>query len=146
MKVEFFDSVEEADARLRQAMKAADAKVRPWQTAIGPGDCFVADSGEEGLLVFGKVLEAYNEPHLQHYRLCRCYSVACPEGEVGDVHVSTILCVIDRGVFELARQHGWDVEEGLRPHSACRTVVERGRPHIGQYSAPVASRLPRPVL
>jgi len=115
MKVEFFDSVEEADARLREAMKAADAKVRPWQTAIGPGDCFVADSGEEGLLVFGEVLEAYAEPHLQHYRLCRCYSVACPEGEVGDVHVSTILCVIDRGVFELARQHGWDMEEGQRP-------------------------------
>ena len=115
MKVEFFDSVEEADARLREAMKAADARVRPWQAAIGPGDCFVADSGEEDLLVFGEVLEAYAEPHLKHYRLCRCYSAACPEGEVGDVHVSTMLCVIDRGVFELARQHGWDVEEGQRP-------------------------------
>lgn len=31
------------------------------------------------------------EPRLKHYRFCRCFSVACPEGELGDVHVSVVL-------------------------------------------------------
>jgi len=135
MKVEFFDSAEEANARLREAMKAADAKVRPWQAAIGPGDCFVADSGEEGLLVFGEVLEAYAEPHLKHYRLCRCYSVACPEGEVGDVHVSTILGWVCRECFERLRQAGWSMEAGLRPRSAC--PMKKGeRPATEKFENP----------
>ena len=57
MEVEFFDSLEEAQARLRQAMEAADARVKPWQAAVKVGDCFIADGGEEDLVVFGEVLE-----------------------------------------------------------------------------------------
>jgi hypothetical protein len=33
MEVEFFDSLEAAQARLREAMEAADARVKPWQAA-----------------------------------------------------------------------------------------------------------------
>jgi hypothetical protein len=40
MEVEFFDSLEAAQARLRQAMEAADARVKPWQAAVKVGDCF----------------------------------------------------------------------------------------------------------
>jgi hypothetical protein len=122
MKVEFFDSLEEAQQRLRQAMEAADARVKMWQAAVKVGDCFIADGGEEGLLVFGEVLEGYQEPHLQHYRFCRCYSVACPEGELGDVHISTILNWICRECFERLRQRGWQMEAGQRPRSACRLM------------------------
>jgi len=125
MKVESFDSLEAAQQRLREAMEAADARVRPWQAAVGVGDCFVTDcGGEEGFLIFGEVLKGYGEERLRHYRLCRCFSVACPEGEVGDVHVSTILAVVSREVFELARQHGWDVEEGQQPPSSRRKKQE----------------------
>ena len=108
MEVEFFASAEEAMARLRQTMKAADARVRPWQAALKPGDCFIADGGEPGLLVFGEVLEGYEEPHLKHYRFCRCFSVACQEGEVGDVHVSTVLALVGREFFEAMREQGWE--------------------------------------
>jgi len=146
MEVEFFDSLEEAQARLHQAMEAADARVRPWQAAVKIGDCFIADGGEEGLPVFGEVLEAYAEPHLRHYRLCRCYSVACPEGEVGDVHVSTILCRVSRAFFEAMRQAGWRMEAGQRPRSACRTMEGGGRPFFrkqkGVFSRP-SSTAPR---
>jgi len=138
MEVEFFDTLEEAQARLREAMEAADGKVKPWQAAIGPGDCFVADSGEEDLLVFGEVLEGYTEPHLQHYRFCRCYSVACPEGELGDVHVSTVLCLVSRAFFEAMRQAGWQMEAGQRPRSACR-VKEGERPAAGEVRAGITS-------
>ena len=138
MEVEFFDSLEEAQARLHQAMEAADARVKPWQAAVKIGDCFIADGGEEGLPVFGEVLEAYAEPHLRHYRLCRCYSVACPEGEVGDVHVSTILAVVSRVFFEAMRQEGWQMEAGQRPRSACR-MMEEGRPAAGEAGADITS-------
>ena len=140
MKVESFDSLEAAQQRLREAMEAADARVRPWQAAVGVGDCFVTDcGGEEGFLIFGEVLKGYGEERLRHYRLCRCFSVACPEGEVGDMHVSTILCVIDRGVFELARLHGWDVEEGQRPPSARWTTEGNMATGVG-LPGPAAGR------
>ena len=106
MKVEFFDTAEAAAEALTEAMKAADARVVWWQAQVKPGDCFMSDSGE-GFPVFGEVLEGYREKHLQDYRFCRCYSVACPEGELGDVHVSTILCRVSRGLFERLREQGW---------------------------------------
>jgi len=33
-------------------------------------------------------------------RICYCFSVACPEGEKSDVHVSVITEVIGREAFE----------------------------------------------
>jgi len=126
MHVEFFHSLEEAQARLRQAMEAADARVKPWHSAVKVGDCFIVDGGGENLLVFGEVLEGYAEAHLRHYRFCRCFSVACPEGEVGDVHVSTVLCLVSQRFFEAMRQEGWQMEAGQRPRSSCRMIRNRG--------------------
>jgi hypothetical protein len=115
-----------AQARLRQAMEAADARVKPWQAAVKIGDCFIADSGEEDLFVFGEVLEGYQEAHLRHYRFCRCLSVACPEGDAGDVHVSTVPCCVSRAFFEAMRQAGWQMEAGQRPRSACWKKEAKG--------------------
>lgn len=42
------------------------------------------------------------------YIFCRCYSVAEPRGELGDVHVSRMI-PIPQEVFELARSHGWQI-------------------------------------
>jgi hypothetical protein len=114
MEVEFFDSHEAAAKRLRQAMEAADARVTPWQAALRPGECILSIV-EDGLVVFGEVLEGYREPHLKHYRFCRCFSVACPEGELGDVHVSTVACRISREEFELARASEWEAAAGGNP-------------------------------
>ena len=94
--------------RLAEAMKADDAWALPWQTRVNPGDCFMSDSGE-GFPVFGEVLESYREKRLQHYRFCRCYSVVCPEGELGDVHVSTILCLVSRALFERLKEVGGEL-------------------------------------
>jgi len=105
MKVEFFATHEEAMARLEEARKAADARVRPWQAALKPGERFIYLA--EGLLIFGEVLQAYEEPRLKHYRFCRCYSAACPEGELGDVHVSVVLAPVSRRFFEAMREQGW---------------------------------------
>ena len=109
MEVEFFDTMEEAMEHLEEARKAADARVQPRQAAVKPGDCFI-NEGPDDPVIFGEVLEGYDEERLQHYRFCRCFSVACPEGELGDVHVSTIVRVISREVFEEARGKGWVLE------------------------------------
>ena len=105
-KVEFFGSMEEAMQRLEEARKAADARVKPWQADARPGDCFVYFN-EDDLLIFGEVLERYDQHGMQHYRFCRCYSVACPQGELGDVHVSVVWQFVSREEFEQARQVGW---------------------------------------
>ena len=64
------------------------------------------------------------EAYLRHYRFCRCFSVACPEGEVGDVHVSAVLCLVSRAFFEAMRREGWQMEAGQRPRSSCRKKEE----------------------
>jgi len=33
--------------------------------------------------------------------------VACPEGELGDVYVSTIQCLVSRALFERLKEQGW---------------------------------------
>ena len=116
MEVEFFATHEEAMARLEEARKAADARVKPWQAALKPGDRFI--NLAEDLVIFGEVLETYEEPRLKHYRFCRCFSVACPEGELGDVHVSTIAAVVSRAFFEGMREKGWEAESSQPARSA----------------------------
>jgi len=81
MEIEWFATAEEAEDRLAQAMKAADARVQPWQVedapwraAIKPGDCFVMASGD-GFLIFGEVLEE-GEPGRSKTRLWRAAALS----------------------------------------------------------------------
>lgn len=108
VEFEAFDSLEDLFKRMDEARRAADARVQPWQAAIKPGDYFKRDSGY-GFPIYGHVQqeESPREPELRHYRFCHCFSVACTEGEYGDVHVSTIDTLIRQELFEEARQRGW---------------------------------------
>jgi hypothetical protein len=100
MNITFYDSTEEMLDALADAMESADEKVKPWQAKIKKGDCFWQGT-EYGFLIYGKVLKKpYREEHLRHYRLCKCYSDACPEGEMGDVHTSIIGGLLTREEFE----------------------------------------------
>lgn len=108
MQFEAFDSFDDMMERLQQAMRAADARVHEWQAAITSDDYFLYDS-RHGFPIYGQVLEQYGleQPHLRHYRFCKCHSIACPEGELGDVHVSSIEQILSEAEFEEARQEGW---------------------------------------
>ena len=110
----------------------------PGMSPGAPGLVHPSVSREEDLAVFGEVLEGYTEAHLRHYRFCRCHSVACPEGELGDVHVSTVLCLVSRAFFEAMRQEGWQMEAGPLPRSACRKK-EGERPAAGEARADITS-------
>ena len=106
MLVKFYDSWEEMIEDEDRARKEADRRTKDWQKKVKPGDYFVTDSGY-GFPIFGKVLEKYKEKELDNYRFCDCYSSACPEGEKGGVHVSTILSVINEEIFEFYRKREW---------------------------------------
>lgn len=97
--MEFFDSVEEMFEAERKAQEAANARTKDWQKQIKVGDCF-RESTPYGFDIYGEVLEGYEEEHLQNYRFCYCFSVACPEGERGDVHVCQVTELISRSEFQ----------------------------------------------
>ena len=109
MESEGFDSLEEMMQRMQEQMKAADARVQPWQAEIKPGQYFIHGT-QYGFDIYGNVLETYQEEHMKHYRFCKCHSIACPEGELGDVHVSVIGRTLSQDQFSEAREQGWNPE------------------------------------
>lgn len=117
MEFQGFDSWEEMQDAINKAREQADTRVRPWQAAIRPGNYFVQGT-EYGFCIFGVVLESDDEflqsEQGRHFRFCNCFSVACPDGEAGDVHVSVIGKVITEEVFNRYRDKGWVVEDGDR--------------------------------
>jgi len=100
LKVETCDSIEALLKVQELAEKAADQRVQGWQAQVKEGDCFIQRT-PDGLEIFGEVLG----PGLggKNWRKCRCYSLGCPEGEVGSVHVSQMNDLIDRERFKSVR-------------------------------------------
>lgn len=102
MSVTFYDNFEDMMEALDEAREAADANVKDWQKELKKGDCFLQFT-DYGFDIYGEVLEEYDketDPHMEHYRFCKCYSPAVPYGELGDVHVSVIAGKISEQAFE----------------------------------------------
>ena len=91
---------------------AADARIKPTQTRIKAGQFFINMRYGSELPIFGEVLETqeglYKEEHMRNYRLTRAFSKACPEGEMGDTHVSEVAAIIDSRLFEFYQKNHWD--------------------------------------
>ena len=71
-----------------------------------PDDCENEEQRAEYLYEAGM----YSQPHMKHYRSARNYSFIVPGGELGDVHVSTLLMPITIDVWNRARALGWRVD------------------------------------
>jgi len=114
LAIETVESIEGLVIAERRAVESADARVKEWQRQITVGDCFwILES--DGLEIFGEVIGDYNTlPHRRNFRECRCYSAACPEGEVGDTHhVATMTARMHRADFEMIKRlFGMAVAEG----------------------------------
>jgi hypothetical protein len=92
---------------LSQAMQEADDKVKSWQSEIKKGDCFWQDT-EYGFNIYGEVLKnAYRQRSLKNHRFVKAYSLACFDGELGDIHLSVVSKIITKEQFEEARKNGW---------------------------------------
>jgi hypothetical protein len=92
---------------LSQAMQEADEQVKPWQAEIKKGDYYMQKT-KYGFNIYGEVLKnAYRQKNLRYYRFVKAYSLACSDGEMGDVHLSVITKIISKEQFEEARKNGW---------------------------------------
>ncbi len=107
MSIYAFDDFEDLFAQMRRDQAKADLCVEVWQAAITTGD-YVARPGP-GFMIYSEVLEN-PEPRrcsLKHYRFTTSYSIACPSGELGDIHVSTIERQLAEQEFQRLREQGW---------------------------------------
>ena len=109
MPIEEFDDLEDLFEQMRRNQQAADSKVEDWQRQIKPRDYFRRYS-PHGFYIYGEVLDEAEsrEPGLENYRLIRGYSLACHNGEMGDIHVSTVEKILTEEEFEEARRRGWE--------------------------------------
>jgi len=103
VQIQTFDSFEEMQDAERKARTKADSQVQWWQARVRKGDCFKQWT-EYGFYIFGEVLEEYEEEYLKNYRFCDCFSEGCPEGEIGDVHVSQITALISKDELEAVKK------------------------------------------
>jgi hypothetical protein len=126
-KIQMFESVEAMFAEIETQRSAADARMQPWQQALKAGDFVLRYEPSEHLLIWGAlrdpveddrecgadedelvyVRDLYASPHMVGFRAGRHYSVIVPDGEIGDIHVSTVLCKLTQTQFDAARAAHW---------------------------------------
>jgi len=105
------DSLDDMFAEMARAEDAANARITPAQEALRDDHTATRYFARAvyDIVVYGEVPPA-SDPDLRArgYLTGTAYSIACPEGESGDTHVS--VCIpIGRPVFEMAREHDWPV-------------------------------------
>lgn len=134
MRVQSFTSYEDMLKAIREAHEAAELRVQEWQKSFQIGDFFVRPMPEYDLVIYGEILDpskpaespekysaedlelireeakVYDEPHMKGMKFCRCFSVACEYGELGDTHISVMAAKISKEVFEAARSSGWPTD------------------------------------
>ena len=132
MTITSFDTLEDVFSAMEADLKVANANVEEWQSKLVPGDFFIRFV--DGIPIFCRVLDPalpvypdstlnsdelaelkeealwYAEPHMQSFRFCYTYSQFCPEGELGDVHVSTASLKIHSNDFLAAKELGWKLQ------------------------------------
>ena len=106
--IEPFDDFDEIMNTLQRRMEEADSHVAPWQSKITAGQYFKRYC-PLGFYIYGEILkeEEPREDHLKHYRLCKAYSIACLQGEMGDIHISKVNSLISKEEFDAVQKRGW---------------------------------------
>lgn len=118
MKVVAFESFEDLAKYIssnEEAAKLAAGQRDGLLKALTHGTYFVSVLPEEQLVIFGKVEQSeypeddagIAESRNRGYIFGRCYSVACPEGELGDTHITNVTTKISEAVFNRAKANGW---------------------------------------
>lgn len=126
MRIISFEDVDDVFKYLRERTEDAATRVQPWQSELKPGDYYLrlVQEGDVVIAVYGEILEPeydpedgpnlYNTPSMRDYRFSRSFSVGCPSGELGDVHVSTVGKKLSPTQFNLAAQWGWPSDARVR--------------------------------
>jgi hypothetical protein len=91
------------------AQQAAAEQIQPWQRELKPGDFFYRNH-PCGVTIFGEVLPVdadEADEQMPDYRFVRAYSQVLPEGEMGEIHISTVAGVLTAEDFAAAKARGW---------------------------------------
>jgi hypothetical protein len=108
MEFKTYDSLEDMFSAMEMYRQRADQSVQPFQAKAKPGDHYLQESAF-GFSIYGKILDdpEPRPPRLENYRFVEAYSVACPKGELGDLHVASIDRIITYDEFLYAKACGW---------------------------------------
>lgn len=116
-KAYVIDDIDDFFRAEQMAQGFAAAKIKPWQRDLKPGDHFVRFSN--GIAIYSKVMPIFEEDAEgeetdveksqadSDFRFTKSYSAACPDGELGDVHISTVFKQITEGEFKSFQSRGW---------------------------------------
>jgi len=86
--------------------------------------CYGDEPDADDLAEFAYVEQSTRLRYDRGYRFGTAYSVACPEGELGDTHVSAMMPLDDED-FEVFRSAGWDPGESSGGLQLCYEVYIR---------------------
>lgn len=121
--IKVMSSHEELIEHIRDVREALDSiPVQSWQNAMTYGDCFVQLVGGELDIpcdIYGEIIKSEYEEDIAalaktpKIRLCKCYSVLCPEGEYGNIHIGTMTLKLSRETFNTAKELGWPAMEAI---------------------------------
>jgi len=125
-----FNSIEELFSSIEKQRELADHQITNAQNSIKPGDKVIRIT--PGLAIYGEILDPLKEeiPYYDFkesfdvaewdrmkqkftglwktsYRYGRFYSPRCSEGELGNIHLSTIHVLISEDDFKRAKKAGW---------------------------------------
>jgi len=119
MSVYAFDSTDELLAHMEASQAAADKAAESHHIKVEDvkhGDYVISVREDQGVVIFGEVFEhtAYPEDaedivdsRKRGYIFGRWYSVMCPEGELGDTHITQVTMKITKEAFKLVQSNGW---------------------------------------
>jgi len=122
-----FDNLDGLFKAMEVQRKAADSRVKPFQKDIKPGNFYL--QLVEDMAIYGEVLpdpsevSPEEEPLMPNYRFVRGFSVCCPEGELGETHVSSMDAPISKAQFEAAKAQGWPCDP-----EAIKALLQLGSP------------------
>jgi hypothetical protein len=125
VKVTSYDSLEDMLNDMAADQAAASEAAETHHVKVDDlrhGDFFASVRPDYGCVVFGEVIEtmASDDPEEateiaedirssreNGYVFSKCYSPRCPQGELGDMHITRITAKIAKTVFDRAKTNGW---------------------------------------
>jgi hypothetical protein len=128
MAIKSFETLEDMFAEIEKNNAEADARVTFESSQFQPGSYYARFMPSLQLIIYGKIVDPvqqerlagatpmeisytrdlyYKSSHMKHVRATESFSAACPDGEPGDVHVSTMNVPLSAVEFSRARDLGW---------------------------------------
>jgi hypothetical protein len=116
--MKMYENIEEMFADLERRLEEGRRSAKTHHIKVGDlrhGDYF-AYRHPVGVLVFGRVIEkteySEDDESIQEARengfvFARCFSAMCPEGELGDTHVTRITHKVSKKLFDRAQVNGF---------------------------------------